>query len=104
MFHKVEIAVECVSVPALMIGSIFSYFAASYAPLMNLVICLGGAILAGRALQFRKYYLAAGFVALIIAASPLNLASKIFLLMGLACIGASATVYAAFRPQPEPIA
>jgi ABC-type transport system involved in multi-copper enzyme maturation permease subunit len=104
MFHKVEIAVEWVSVPALLIGSIFSYFATSYEPLLIFAICLGGAILAGRALHCKQYFLAAGFVATVVASSPLALASMIFLLMGLACIGVSATVFATFRPRPEPVA
>jgi hypothetical protein len=102
MLHKVEKIIEWVSIPALLLGTVFTYVAASYAPLLNLTLCLTGAILACRALHWKEYFLAAGFVALAVAASPFPLGSKIFLLMGLACIGASATVYTAFRTQPLP--
>ncbi len=104
MFRKVEIAVQWVSVPALLIGSIFSYFAASYEPLLNLAICLDGALLAAWAFHRKRYFAGAGFAAIVIAASPLPLASKIFLLMGVACIGASGAMFAAFRPQPVRVA
>jgi hypothetical protein len=77
----------------LLLGTVFTYVAASYAPLLDLALCLTGAILAGRALHWKEYSLAAGFIALVVAASPFQLESKIFVLMGLACIGASATVF-----------
>jgi hypothetical protein len=102
MRHKVEDVIEWVSIPALLLGTGFTYVAAGYAPLLNLGLCLTGAVLAGRALQGKEYFLAAGFIALAAAASPFPLGSKIFLLMGLACIGASATVFTAFRRPPLP--
>jgi hypothetical protein len=104
MSHKIENAVEWAFVPALLSASIFSYFAASYAPLVNATLCLAGVLLAGRALRWKEYFLAAGFIAIAVASSPLPLVSKLFLLMGLACAGSSATIYAAFRPQPLPAA
>jgi hypothetical protein len=102
MRHNVENVIEWVSVPALLLGTIFTYVAAGYAPLLNLALCLTGAILAGRSLHGKQYFLAAGFIALAVAASPFPIGSRIFLLMGLACIGASATVFTAFRTQPAP--
>lgn len=102
MRHKIENVIEWVSVPALLLGTVFTYIAAGYAPLLNVALCLTGAILAGRALHGKQYFLAAGFIALAVAASPFPIGSRIFLLMGLACIGASATVFTAFRTQPAP--
>ncbi len=65
---------------------------------------MGGIVLAGRAVQLKHYFLASGFIAIVAASSPLPIASKLFLLMGLATIGAGATVFAAFRTRPEPAA
>lgn len=102
MRHKIENVIEWVSIPALLLGTVFTYVAAGYAPLLDLALCLTGAILAGRSLHGKKYFLAAGFIALAVAASPFQMASRTFLLMGLACISASATVFTAFRIQPLP--
>jgi hypothetical protein len=102
MRHKIETVIEWVSVPALLLGTIFTYVTAGYAPLLNLALCLTGAILTGRALHGKQYFLASSFIAVAVAASPFPIGSRIFLLMGLACIGASATVFTAFRTQPEP--
>ncbi|MGA7236176.1 MAG: hypothetical protein WBY44_10880 [Bryobacteraceae bacterium] len=102
MRHKIENVIEWVSVPALLLGTIFTYAAAGFAPLLNFALCLTGVILAGRALHGREYFLAAGFVALTVAASPFPIGSRIFLLMGLACIGATATAFTVFRTQPAP--
>jgi hypothetical protein len=104
VLHKIENAIEWVSVPAMLVGSVFTYFAASYEPMLDFALCLCGLSLAGRALYLREYFLAAGFIAILVAASPLLLVSKIFLLLGLACVGAGAKVFAAFRTQPMPAA
>ena len=81
MRHKIENVIEWVSIPALLLGTVFTYVAAGYAPLLDLALCLTGAILAGRSLHGKKYFLAAGFIALAVAASPFQMASRIFLLM-----------------------
>jgi hypothetical protein len=97
-----EHALEWASVPALLIASMFSYFGEGFAPLLNLAICLAAGLLAGRALHLKEYFLGAGFIAIVVASTPLPLASKIFLLLGLACLGASAGAAAAFRTETVP--
>ncbi len=104
MFHKIENVIDWVSIPVLLIGASLSYLTASYGPLLGLAICMGGIVLAGRAVQLKRYFLASGFIAIVAASSPLPIASRLFLLMGLASIGVCATVFAAFRTRPEPAA
>jgi len=50
--------------------------------------------------RVKEYVWAAGFLAIAVTFSPLPLAVKIFLFMGLACIVTVASLVAAFRPQP----
>ena len=71
---------------------------------MNFAICLGAVVFVWRAVRLKEYFGADGFVAIAVAFSPLLLAVKVFLLMGLSCLAAFATLVAAFRTQPLPAA
>lgn len=99
-FPMVTKTIKWVSLPALLIASLFSRFAASYELLVDLVICLGAVILVQRAVRSKEYFWAAGFVAIVVVFSPLLLVVKVFLLMGLTCIAAFVTLLAALRTQP----
>ncbi len=100
MFHTATRIIKWVSIPVLLLAAMFSSLAASYEPLMDLVICLGAILFVYRAIWLKEYFWAAGFVAVVVVFSPLFLAVKIFLLMGFTCIAALITLVAAFRTQP----
>jgi hypothetical protein len=102
MLQKVLKLIKWVSLPALLIGAIFSGLAESYKLLMDMVICLGAVILVQRALRLNEYFWALGFIAIAVVFSPLLLVVKIFLLMGLTCSASLLALLAAFRPQPVP--
>ena len=104
MFQMVTKIIKWVSLPALLIASMFSRSAASYELLVDLVICLGAIIFVQRAVRLKEYFWAAGFVAIAVVFSPLLLVVKISLLMGFTCIAAFVNVLAAFRTQPLPAA
>ena len=102
MFHTVIRIIKWVSIPVILIASIFARYAAGYELLVNLAICLGAAICVQRAAQSREYFWAAGFIAVVVVFSPLLLVDKIFLLMGLTCVATFITLFAAFRTHPLP--
>ena len=91
--------IKWVSLPVLLIASLFSRYAASYELLLDFVICLGAVISVQRAVRSKEYFWAAGFVVIAVVFSPLLLAVKVFLLMGLACIVTFLPVLAVFRTQ-----
>ena len=102
MFHTVTRIIKWVSIPVLLIASLFACCTASYEPLVDLVICIGAIIFIQRAVRLREYFWAAGFLTIVVVFSPLSLVVKIFLLMGFTCIAAFVTLLAAFRTQPLP--
>ena len=91
--------VKRVSVPVLLIASIFSRYAGRYEFLLDSAICLGALVLIQQAVRLRQYFLAAGFVTVAVVFSPFALVVKIFLLMGLAGIASVVTLVAIFRKQ-----
>lgn len=102
MFQMVTKIIKWVSIPVLLIASMFSRSTGSYELLVDFVICLGAIILVQRAVRLKEYFWAAGFVAIVVVFSPLVLVVKVFLLLGFACIAAFVTLLAAFRTQPLP--
>jgi hypothetical protein len=92
--------VKWVSIPVLLIASLFACCAASYEPLVDWVVCLGAIVFIQRAIRLQEYFWGAGFVAIAIVFTPLSLVMKIFLLMGFICIATFANLLAAFRTQP----
>ena len=104
MFQIVMTMIKWVSIPALLIASIFSPAAASYEFQVDCVICLGALIVVQRAVRFEKYLWAVGFVSVAVVFSPLLLLVKIVLLMGATGIATFGTLLASFRTQPSPAA
>lgn len=102
MFQMITKIVKWLSIPVLLMASLFACCAARYEPLVDLTICIGAVIFVQRAIQVREYFWAAGFLAIGVVFTPLSLMIKIFLLMGFACIATSAKLVAAFRGQPVP--
>jgi hypothetical protein len=102
MFQMATKIIKWVSLPALLVASMFSRSAASYEFLVDLVICLGAVIFVHRAIRLKEYFWAAGFVAIAVVFSPLLLLVKISLLMGLTCVATFVNLLAAFRTQPLP--
>jgi hypothetical protein len=100
----VMLILKWVSFPALAIASMFSRPAASYGLLLDFVICLGATIFVQRAIGLKQYFSAAGFVAIAVVFSPLLLAVKIFLLIGVICVATFIAMLTAFRTQPLPVA
>ena len=92
--------VKWISLPVLLTGSVFARFAGVYEVVLNLLVCAGALVMVQRAVCFRQYLWAAAFVGIAIVFSPLTLIIKIFILLGLLCVGSLAGVYAAWKPQP----
>jgi hypothetical protein len=104
MFQTITKIIKWVSLPVLLIASMFSRSAASYELLVDFLVCLGAVILVERAVWLKEYFWATGFVAIAVVFSPLLLVAKIFLFIGVTCIAALVTLLAAFRAQPLPAA
>jgi hypothetical protein len=100
MFQGVMKMGKWASIPVLLIGTVFSSVAAGYQPLVDFVICMSAILFIQRAVLLKEYAWGAGMVAVVMVSSPLFLATKIFLLMGLACVASFVALLAAFRPAP----
>jgi hypothetical protein len=100
----VTIIIKCVSLPVLLIASMFSRFASSYELIIDCLICLAAILFVQRAVWSKEYSWAAGFAAIVVVFSPLLLVIKIPLLMSFAGIAMLLTLVATFRMQPEPAA
>jgi hypothetical protein len=86
-----------ITLPVLLAASLLSRYAGGYELAVDLTICLGTVIPIQRLMRIKEYGWAAGFTLVALVFSPLGLAIKIFLLMGLTCTALLATVLAAFR-------
>ena len=102
MFQTVTKIIKWASIPVLLIASLFACCTAGYEPAVDCAIGLGAIVFIVRAVWFREYFWAAGFLAIAAVFSPLSLAMKIFLLMGFTSIATFVTLLAAFRRQPLP--
>ena len=88
--------IKWISLPALLVASPFSQYAARYEFLVDVVISLAAIASVPWAIRSREYFWAAGFVGIAVVFSPLLLVLKIFLLMGLACAVMAAALLATF--------
>jgi hypothetical protein len=102
MLRTVTKIVKWLSIPVLLVASLFVVCAARYEPWVDLAICLGAMVFVQRAIRLREYFWAAGFLAIGVMFTPLPLVVKIFLLMGFTCVASFACLLAAFRRQPAP--
>ena len=91
-----------ISLPLLLAASMFSRFAASCELLLNAAVCIGAIVAVQRAAWIKDYYWAGGFATIAVVYSPLPLVTKIFLLLGFACVVSSAAAVSAFKRQPLP--
>jgi hypothetical protein len=82
--------VKWVSIPALLIASLFACCTATYEPLVDLMIWLGAIVFIQRAVRARMF-------------TPLSLVAKIFFLTGLSCIAIYAKLLVAFHTEPAPV-
>jgi hypothetical protein len=103
MFRTIAQLIKWSSIPALLVASMFSYLTGSYGPLVSMAVCLGAMVFIQRAVWSREYLWALGLVAIVAAFSPLILAVKIFLLMGIVCVGACLASFVVLHPQPVEI-
>ena len=94
--------IKWISIPVLLIASLFACCAASYEPLVDFAICLGAIIFIQRAIRLKEYFWAGGFLAIVVVFTPLSLAVKMFLLMAFAGLATFAGLLAAFRAQTTP--
>jgi hypothetical protein len=104
MLQTVTNIVKWVSIPVLLIASLFSFCAASYEPFVQLGICMIAVILVQRAIRLNQYFWASGLAAIFVFFSPIPLLVKLFLLAGITCIAAFVNLVSAFRTQPAPVA
>jgi hypothetical protein len=95
--------VKWVSIPALLIASLFACCTATYEPLVDLMIWLGAIVFIQRAVRARNYFWASGFAAIALVFTPLSLVAKIFFLTGLSCIAIYAKLLVAFHTEPAPV-
>ncbi|MGA2578471.1 MAG: hypothetical protein ABSH24_20855 [Bryobacteraceae bacterium] len=102
MFQTVTKIIKWVSIPALLVASLFACCAASYEPLVDCVMCLGAIVFIVRAIWLKEYLWAAGFLAIVAVFCPLSLAIKVLLVMGFTSMVTFTSLLAAFRRQPVP--
>ena len=101
MFQIITNPIKWSSLPALLIGCVFSQYAVSYELLVNSLFCLSAVAFSVQwAVRSGEYFWAAAFVGIAVLFSPLLLVVKIFLLLGLVCVVTLATLVAAFQTQP----
>lgn len=104
MFQTITKIIKLVSLPVILVASMFSRSAAGYELLVDLLICWGAVISVQRAVRLNEYFWAAGFVAIAVVFSPFLLAVKIFLLMAFGFSATLVTLFAAFQTQSLPAA
>jgi hypothetical protein len=100
MFQIVMKIMKWSAIPILLMAALFSYFAASYEPLLDFLVCMGAILFIQRSIWLKEYSWGAGMVAVVVVFSPLFLVTKVFLVMGLACIASFVALFAAFRTTP----
>jgi len=100
MLQTVTTIGRWVTLPGLLTASIFWRYAGRYEVMVDVAVCLCAVVFVQKAIQSDHYLWAAGFVTIAIVFSPLLLAVKIFLLLGLTCGATWVTLFAALRQQP----
>jgi len=100
MWENMTSILKWVSILGLVAVALLSDMAGRYEGLLNLTICLTGAVFVQRAVWLKEYGWAGVCVLAVVVFSPLLLVTKIFVLMGVTCLAACLMVAAAFRPQP----
>jgi len=104
MLQVFVLLTKWMSIPALLIASMFSYAAGRYESFLAAAVIVASLAFVKKAVESREYSWAAGLVAIIVAFSPLFLATKLFLMMGLICTVTLMALVAALRPRPLSLA
>lgn len=104
MSQTVNNIMKWIAIPALLVISMFSRFAAGYEFPLDLAICAGAVVFVERAVHAKEFHWAAGFIPVAVVFSPLPLSIKIFLLLGFLCAGVFLTMFKVFRTQLAPAA
>jgi hypothetical protein len=89
------------SIPALLMISMFSYPAEKYEPWLLALVLIAALGFMERAVRAREYSLAVASVVVVVGFSPLLLVVKTFLIMVLVCIATGAALVTAFRSHPS---
>jgi hypothetical protein len=93
-----------VSIAALLLAAMFWRSAANYQLLLAFVVCVGAIVVVQQAVRAKKYFWAAGFVAIALLFNPIVLvfrtSGNLFLLMALVCIVTFAISLTALKTQP----
>jgi hypothetical protein len=103
MFQTVTRIIKWASIPVLLIAAILSPLAGRYELAASVLICMGATVVVQRTIRLKQYAWAAEFAMVVVVFSPVLLATKVFVLMGLASIAACVTILTAFRRQPLPL-
>ena len=90
---------HCISIPVLLLASLFSHSAASYELHVDFVIWLAAILVVQRAVRCRQYVYVMEGIAAVLAFSPLSLVTKMFLGVGFLCIAASVIFLSTLRMQ-----
>ena len=103
ILRPVSDIIKWASIPALLIGSLFSFYAAGYGVAIDLIICVAAIVLVQRAVRCKEYLWATALVTIVVVFSPVGAVIKVFLSMGLTCIATLVTLVTAFRTRREPV-
>lgn len=94
--------IKWVSLPALLVGAMFSRFAGIYELPLDLAVCLAALIVAQRAVSAREHLFAGGFIAVAVVYSPVGLVIKLMVLTGVICVGTVLNLFSVWKTQPRP--
>lgn len=94
--------IKWVSLPALLVGAMFSRFAGIYELPLDLAVCLAALIIAQRAVSAREHLFATGFIAVAVIYSPVVLVVKLMLLTGVVCVATLVSLFSAWKTQRRP--
>jgi hypothetical protein len=92
--------VRWISIPVLLIVSMFSRLAGNFEFALRLAIWMGAIFLVHRVVRSGDLVWAAAFGVVVIVFSPLHLVDQIFLFMGYTVVAIFLTLATAFRPRP----
>jgi hypothetical protein len=99
MFTKI---MKWVSVTALLLA-LFWRTSANFQLVLESVVCVAGILVVTQAFRTRKYFWAAGFIAIAVLFNPVvpvGLPAHLFILLDLACLAAFLTSLALLRTEP----
>lgn len=103
ILRPVSDIIKWASIPALLIGSLFSFYAAGYGLAIDLIICVAAIVKVQRVVRCKEYLWVAALVTVVVVFSPVGAVIKIFLSMGLNCMATLVTLVTGFRTRTDPV-